>query len=355
VEGMIRVSINGFGRIGRNVLRAAFGHSQYGKKFEIVAINDLGNTKTLAHLLKYDSIYGRFHGDICQKDDGLEINNKFIKIFSEVNPLKLPWNQYDIDIVIESTGIFRNRDDAAKHIKSGAKKVIITAPAINPDLTVVLGVNESEYNKDKHHIISNASCTTNSLAPPVKIINDLFGIEKGLMTTIHSYTGDQRILDFPHKDLRRARAAATSIIPTTTGAAKAVSLVIPELKDKLDGMAVRVPTPDGSLTDFTCILKKDATVTDINEALKNAANTKLRGIMEYTEEPLVSVDIIGNPHSSIIDGLSTKVIGEKGNLVKILSWYDNEWGYSCRIVDLINYLYSKNLIFEREIEMLKEL
>jgi glyceraldehyde 3-phosphate dehydrogenase len=355
VEGMIRVSINGFGRIGRNVLRAAFGHSQYGKKFEIVAINDLGNTKTLAHLLKYDSIYGRFNGEINLKDDGIEVNGKFIKFFSQVNPLKLPWNQYDIDVVIESTGIFRKRDDAIKHLKSGAKKVIISAPAIDPDITIVLGVNENSYEKDKHQIISNASCTTNSLAPPVKILNDFFGIEKGIMTTIHSYTGDQRILDFPHKDLRRARAAATSIIPTTTGAAKAVSLVIPELSGKLDGMAVRVPTPDGSLTDFTCILKREAIVDEINDVLKKAASTKLRGIMEYSEEPLVSVDIIGNPHSSIIDGLSTKVIGGKGNLIKILSWYDNEWGYSCRVVDLINYLFSKNLIIEKEIEMLKEM
>jgi glyceraldehyde 3-phosphate dehydrogenase len=355
VEGMIRVAINGFGRIGRNALRAAFSHSQYGKKFEIVAINDLGNTKTLAHLLKYDSIYGRFNGDVKYKEDGLEINGKFIKFFSQLNPLKLPWNQYNIDIVIESTGIFKNREDSEKHLKSGAKKVIISAPAKNPDLTIVLGVNEGDYIKEKHNIISNASCTTNSLAPAVKVLNDNYGIEKGFMTTIHSYTGDQRILDFPHKDLRRARAAATSIIPTTTGAAKAVSLVIPDLKNRIDGMAVRVPTPDGSLTDFTCILKKDVTIDDVNESLKKAANTYLRGIMEYTEEPLVSVDIIGNPHSSIIDGLSTKVIREKGKFVKILSWYDNEWGYSCRLVDLINYLYSENFIFENKIEMLREL
>ena len=348
---MIRVAINGFGRIGRNVLRAAFCHSFYGKKFEIVAINDLGNTKTLAHLLKYDSIYGKFNGDIKNKEDGLEINGKFIKFFSQVNPLKLPWNQYDIDIVVESTGIFRNREDAEKHIKSGAKKVIISAPAKDPDITIVLGVNERNYDKDKHNIISNASCTTNSLAPPAKVLNDNFGIEKAFMTTIHSYTGDQRILDFPHKDLRRARAAATSIIPTTTGAAKAVSLVIPELRNKIDGIAVRVPTPDGSLTDLSCLLKKETTVEDINESLKNAANTNLRGIMEYSEEPLVSVDIIGNPHSSIIDSLSTKVIDEGKNLVKILAWYDNEWGYSCRLVDLINYLYSENFILEPKIEM----
>jgi len=342
MEGMIRVAINGFGRIGRNVLRAALGHSQYGKKFEIVAINDLGNTKMLSHLLKYDSIYGKFHGEINTRDDGIEINGRFVKFFSQVNPLKLPWNNLDIDVVIESTGMFQTREGASKHLEAGAEKIIISAPAKNPDLTVVLGVNENEYNKEKHHIISNASCTTNSLAPPVKIINDTFGIEKGIMTTIHSYTGDQRILDFPHKDLRRARAAATSIIPTTTGAAKAVSLVIPELKGKLDGMAVRVPTPDGSLTDLTCLLKRNVTSNEINDALKKATETKLNGIMEYSEEPLVSVDIIGNPHSSIIDGLSTKVIGEKGNLVKILSWYDNEWGYSCRLVDLINYIYSNN-------------
>lgn len=350
---MIRVAINGFGRIGRNVLRAAFCHSLYGKKFEIVAINDLGNTKTLAHLLKYDSIYGKFNGDIKAREDGLEINGKFIKFFSQVNPLKLPWNQYDIDIIVESTGIFRNREDAEKHIKSGAKKVIISAPAKDPDITIVLGVNEKNYDKDKHNIISNASCTTNSLAPPVKVLNDNFGIEKGFMTTIHSYTGDQRILDFPHKDLRRARAAATSIIPTTTGAAKAVSLVIPELKNKIDGIAVRVPTPDGSLTDLTCLLNKGVSVEDVNESLKNAANTSLRGIMEYSEEPLVSVDIIGNPHSSIIDSLSTKVIGEGKKLIKILSWYDNEWGYSCRLVDLINYVYSENFILESKIEMLR--
>jgi glyceraldehyde 3-phosphate dehydrogenase len=342
VEGMIKVAVNGFGRIGRNTLRASLGHSQYGKKFEIIAINDLGNTETLAHLLKYDSIYGKFNGNIEAKDDGIEVNGKHIKFLSQVNPSKLPWKDFDIDVVVESTGIFRTREGASQHLEAGAKKVIISAPAKDPDITVVLGVNEHLYDANKHHIISNASCTTNSLAPPVKVINDNFGIEQGFMTTIHSYTGDQRILDFPHKDLRRARAAAVSIIPTTTGAAKAVTLVIPELKGKLDGLAVRVPTPDGSLTDFTCTLKRDVTKQEINDTLKYAAENSLKGILQYSEEPLVSVDIVGNPHSAIVDGLSTRVNGEKGNFVKILSWYDNEWGYSCRLVDLINYIYVNN-------------
>jgi len=352
---MIRVAINGFGRIGRNVLRAALGHSQYGKKFEIVAINDLGNTEILAHLFKYDSVYGRFEGDIRAKEDGIEINGGQIKFFSQVNPSKLPWNNLDIDVAVESTGLFRTREGASKHLEAGAKKVIISAPAKDPDLTIVLGVNEHLYDMDKHNIISNASCTTNSLAPPVKVLNDNFGIEQGFMTTIHSYTGDQRILDFPHKDLRRARAAAVSIIPTTTGAAKAVALVIPELKGKIDGMAVRVPTPDGSLTDFTCILKRDVNKDEINNSFRSAAEYHLKGIMQYSEEPIVSVDIVGNPHSAIIDGLSTKVNAEHGNFLKILSWYDNEWGYSCRLVDLINYVYSGNYKATREFEMVKEL
>ncbi len=350
---MIRTAINGFGRIGRNTLRAALGHSLYGNKFEIVAINDLGNTKTLTHLLKYDSIYGKFDGNIEAKDDEIKVNGKTIKFFSQVNPLKLPWNKLNIDVVVESTGLFRKREDASRHIEAGAKKVIISAPAKDPDITVVLGVNEHLYDANKHDIISNASCTTNSLAPPVKVLNDTFGIEQGFMTTIHAYTGDQRILDFPHKDLRRARAAGVSIIPTTTGAAKAVTLVIPELKDRIDGMAVRVPTPDGSLTDFTCILKKEVTKEEINTALRKASEAKFKGIMQYTEEPLVSVDIIGNPHSAIIDGLSTKVNGEKGNLAKILSWYDNEWGYSCRLVDLINYIYVNNSKPISELEIIK--
>ena len=347
---MIRVGINGFGRIGRNTLRAALEHFQYGKKFEIVAINDLGNNAILAHLLKYDSIYGKFDGEINVRDDGIEVNGRFINFFSQVNPSNIPWGKHDIDVVVESTGVFRSRDGVTKHLDAGAKKVIISAPAKDPDITIVLGVNENMYDANKHRIISNASCTTNSLAPPVKILHDAFGVERGFMTTIHSYTGDQRILDFPHKDLRRARAAAVSIIPTTTGAAKAVALVIPELKGKLDGMAIRVPTPDGSLTDLTCQLKKDVTRDEINAELKGASETKLMGIMQYTEEPIVSVDIIGNPSSAIIDGLSTRVIGERGNFVKVLSWYDNEWGYSCRLIDLINYMFSERSVTMKTME-----
>ena len=339
---MIRVAINGFGRIGRNVLRAAVAHEQYGKTFEIVAVNDLGNVDILSHLLKYDSVYGRFNGTVNKEEDGIRVNNKFIKFFSQVNPEKLPWKDYNIDVAVEATGLFRKREGAMKHLHAGADKVVISAPATNPDFTVVLGVNEHEYNQEKHHIISNASCTTNSLAPPIKILHETFGIEEGLMTTIHSYTGDQRILDFPHKDFRRARAAATSIIPTTTGAAKAVTTVLPSLSGRLDGMAVRVPTPDGSLTDLTCRLSKEVTRDEVNHALKQASETNLKGILEYTEEPIVSVDIIGNPHSSIIDGLSTKMIGDHGSFIKVLSWYDNEWGYSNRLVDLIQYLYNSD-------------
>ena len=352
---MIRVAINGFGRIGRNVFRAALGHSQYGKKFEIIAINDLGNTEVLAHLLKYDSIYGKFNGIVNVKNDGIEVNGHVVKFYSQVNPSKLPWSDIDIDVAVESTGIFRTREGASQHLEAGAKKVIISAPAKDPDITIVLGVNEQLYDYGKHNIISNASCTTNSLAPPIKVLNDYFGIEKGFMTTIHSYTGDQRILDFPHKDLRRARAAAVSIIPTTTGAAKAVSLVIPELKDKIDGLAIRVPTPDGSITDFSCTLKKDVSVDDINSVLKNESNNRLKGIMQYSEEPLVSVDIVGNPHSAIIDGLSTKVIGDHSNFIKILSWYDNEWAYSCRLVDLINYIIIDHVNLNKDFEMVKQL
>jgi glyceraldehyde-3-phosphate dehydrogenase type I len=341
---MIRVAINGFGRIGRNVLRSALQHSQYGQKFEIIAVNDLGNTEILAHLLKYDSIYGKFCGEVTAKPEGIEVNGYHIGFFSEVNPSNLPWKKLDIDIVIESTGVFRTREGAGKHLEAGAKKVIISAPGKDPDLTIVLGVNEKMYDSNKHQIISMASCTTNSLAPPVKVLHETFGIEQGFMTTVHSYTGDQRILDFPHKDLRRARAAAVSIIPTTTGAAKAVALVIPELKGKIDGIALRVPTPDGSITDFSCVLKAPATVPEINNAFKQASQNTLKGILQYTEEPLVSVDIVGNPHSAIIDGLLTKVVGERGTFAKIFSWYDNEWGYSCRIVDLIYYLFNERLV-----------
>ncbi len=341
---MIRVAINGFGRIGRNVLRSALQHSQYGKKFEIIAVNDLGNTEILAHLLKYDSIYGKFCGDIVANPEGIEVNGSRIAFFSEVNPSNLPWKKLDTDVVIESTGVFRTREGAGKHLEAGAKKVIISAPGKDPDLTIVLGVNEKMYDSNKHQIISMASCTTNSLAPPVKVLHEAFGIEQGFMTTVHSYTGDQRILDFPHKDLRRARAAAVSIIPTTTGAARAVALVIPELKGKIDGIALRVPTPDGSITDFSCVLKVPVTVPEINNAFKQASQNTLKGILQYTEEPLVSVDVVGNPHSAIIDGLLTKVVGERGTFAKIFSWYDNEWGYSCRIVDLINYIFNERLV-----------
>jgi glyceraldehyde-3-phosphate dehydrogenase type I len=341
---MIRVAVNGFGRIGRNVLRSALQHSQYGKKFEIIAVNDLGNTEILAHLLKYDSIYGKFCGEVAAKPDGVEVNGYRIAFFSEVNPSNLPWKKLDIDIVIESTGVFRTREGAGKHLEAGAQKVIISAPGKDPDLTIVLGVNEKVYDPSKHQIISMASCTTNSLAPPVKVLHEAFGIEQGFMTTVHSYTGDQRILDFPHKDLRRARAAAVSIIPTTTGAAKAVALVMPELKGKIDGIALRVPTPDGSITDLSCVLKTHTTVSEINNAFKQASQNTLKGILQYTEEPLVSIDVVGNPHSAIIDGLLTKVIGERGTLAKIFSWYDNEWGYSCRIVDLINYMFNERLV-----------
>jgi len=348
---MIKVGINGFGRIGRNVLRAAFQHPEYNKSFEIVAINDLGDPKTLAHLLKYDSIYGKFPGEVELGESGIIVNGKLIEMFSQLKPENLDWARLDVDVVIESTGVFRKREGAAKHLQAGAKKVIISAPSPDPDVTIVLGVNEEIYNRDQHHVVSMASCTTNSIAPPVKVLNEEFGIESGFLTTVHSYTGDQRILDFPHKDLRRARAAAVSIIPTTTGAAKAVGMVLPELNGKLDGMAIRVPTPDGSITDFTAVLKTEVSRDDVNNALRKAAEGKLKGIMEYTEEPLVSRDIVGNSHSAIIDGLSTRVIGERGNLVKIFSWYDNEWGYSCRLVDLINFMFSPNpnTSFENEI------
>ena len=339
---MIRVAINGFGRIGRNTLRAALQHPEYNKSFEVVAINDLGDPKTLAHLLKYDSIYGRFPGEVEISDNVMMVNNKPIRLFSKLNPADLEWKKLDVDVVVESTGVFRRREGAAKHLEAGAKKVIISAPSADPDVTIVLGVNEEQYDEDKHDVISMASCTTNSIAPPVKILHDEFGIESGFLVTVHSYTGDQRILDFPHKDLRRARAAAVSIIPTTTGAAKAIGKVVPDLNGKLDGMAIRVPTPDGSITDFTAVLKTEVSRDEVNQVLRGSTEKKLKGIMEYTEEPLVSRDIIGNPHSAIIDGLSTRVIGEKGNLVKIFSWYDNEWGYSCRLIDLINYIHSPN-------------
>ena len=333
----VKIAINGFGRIGRNVFRAAEGV----KGFDIVAVNDLTDPKTLAHLLKYDSVHGIFAGDVSATDSAIVVNGKTIQVCKEKDPAALPWKQLGVDIVIESTGRFTDRADAQKHIDAGAKKVIISAPAKGEDLTVVMGVNETAYQPASHHILSNASCTTNCLAPVAKVILEQFGIVKGLMTTVHAYTNDQMILDLPHKDLRRARAAAMSMIPTTTGAAKAVSLVLPQLKGKLDGLAVRVPTPNVSLVDLVVTTEKDTTVAEVNAALKAAANGPLKGVLIFCEEPLVSKDFNGNPASSIVDGLTTAVIG--GNMVKVMSWYDNEWGYSNRIVDLVNYLIAKGL------------
>lgn len=304
-------------------------------------MNDLTDPRTLGHLLKYDSVFGRFECEVSSGKDSLSVDGKEIKVLSERDPANLPWKDLGVEIVVESTGFFTSKEGASKHLDAGANKVIISAPATDPDVTIVMGVNHTDYDSSNHNIISNASCTTNCLAPVAKVLNDNFGIEKGFMTTIHSYTGDQRILDFPHKDLRRARAAAINIIPTTTGAARAIALVIPELKGKLDGMSLRVPTPNGSINDLVVKIEKEATREDINSAFESAANGSLKGILQYTEEPLVLTDIVGNPHSSIVDGLCTTVIGGKGNLAKILSWYDNEWGFSNRMVDLMKYIGKK--------------
>lgn len=330
----IKVGINGFGRIGRNAFKIA--QERLNKDVEIVAINDLTDAKTLAHLLKYDSLFGRFNGTVEVGENSLIVNGREIKICAERDPKNLPWKELGVDIVVESTGLFTKKEKAAAHIEAGAKKVIISAPATGEDITIVLGVNEDKYDPANHHVISNASCTTNCLAPFAKVLDENFGIEQGLMTTVHAYTNDQRILDLPHSDLRRARAAAQSIIPTTTGAAKAVALVLPQLKGKLNGLAMRVPTPTVSVTDLVCTVKKETTLEEVNGALKKAAEGELKGIMAFSEEPLVSMDFRGDSHSSIVDGLSTMVIG--GNMVKVVSWYDNEWGYSTRIVDLVNYV-----------------
>jgi len=329
----VKVAINGFGRIGRNVFRAAFKKNV---DLEFVAVNDLTDAKTLAHLLKYDSTFGKFEGEVSYTDDALIVNGKQIKIFKETDPAKLPWKELGVDIVIESTGRFTNKDDAIKHIHAGAKKVIISAPAKNEDITIVMGVNENMYDPANHHVISNASCTTNCLAPIAKVINDKFRIKKGMMTTVHSYTNDQRILDLPHKDLRRARSAAMSIIPTTTGAAKAIHLVIPELEGKLNGFAMRVPTPDVSVVDLVAEVEVPVTAEEVNAALKEASETYMKGILGYSEEPLVSMDYKGDDRSSIVDAPLTMVID--GTLVKVVSWYDNEWGYSNRVVDLAKYI-----------------
>jgi len=332
----IKVGINGFGRIGRCALRRGIDNSG----LEFVAVNDLTDTKTLAHLLKYDSVHGRFDGEIEASGDAIQVNGREIKVLNAKDPAQLPWKEMGVDLVMESTGLFRDRDNAAKHLKAGAKKVIISAPAKNPDITIVMGVNENKYEPENHHIISNASCTTNCLAPVTKVLVENFGIKKGLMTTIHSYTSDQRILDLPHKDLRRARAGALSMIPTTTGAAAAVSLVLPELKGRLDGMAIRVPTPNVSLVDLVVETEKETTREKVNEALKTAAESSLKGILFYSEEELVSCDFNGNCYSSVVDGPNTNVIG--GNMVKVLSWYDNEMGYASRMVDLALY-FARNL------------
>jgi glyceraldehyde 3-phosphate dehydrogenase len=333
----IKVGINGFGRIGRNVVRAGL----HNPEVEFVAANDLTDTKTLAHLFKYDSILGQLSEDISAEGDSVRVGDKKIKIFAIKDPAEIDWSGLGAQVVVESTGRFTDAVDAKKHLRGSVKKVIISAPAKGEDLTLVLGVNDSMYDPAKHNIISNASCTTNCLAPVVKVLNDTFGIEKGSMTTVHSYTNDQNVLDFPHKDLRRARAAALNMIPTSTGAAKAIGLVVPELKGKLDGYAMRVPTPDVSVVDFVAVLKKDTSTEEVNAALQQAANNGLKGILAYTEDPVVSTDLLHNPNSSIVDAELTKVLG--GNLVKVVSWYDNEWGYSNRIVDLIVFLGKKGL------------
>ena len=333
----VKVGINGFGRIGRNVVRAGLHNANV----DFVAVNDITDTKTLAHLLKYDSVLGPLGEPVTVEGDGLRIGKKHLKVFAVKDPGELDWNSVGAQIVIESTGRFTDAKDACKHIRGTVKKVIISAPAKNEDITVVLGVNENAYDPKKHNIISNASCTTNCLAPLVKVLYDKFGIQKGSMTTIHSYTNDQNVLDFPHKDLRRARAAAMNMIPTTTGAAKAIGLVMPQLKGKLDGYSMRVPTPDVSVVDLVAVTDRAVTAEEVNGALKEAAGGALRGILAYTEDPVVSTDMLHNPNSSIVDGEMTKVLD--GNLVHVLSWYDNEWGYSCRVVDLVEFLAKKGL------------
>src|SRR5687767_13651514 len=333
----VKVGINGFGRIGRNIMRAAMKHTD----IDFVAVNDLTNAATLAHLLKYDSVIGNLDADVKASGDGISVNGDEFKVLAVKDPAQLPWKDLGVDVVFESTGIFTDRDGAAKHLAAGAKKVIITAPAKKPDVTVVLGVNEGVYDPSTHQIISNASCTTNCLAPLAKVLHESFGIKKGWMTTVHSYTNDQQLLDLPHKDLRRARAAALSIIPTTTGAASAVGEVLPELKGKLDGIAMRVPTPNVSVVDLAAILEKKTTKEEVNAAFKEAAEGSLKGILQFVEAPLVSIDFKGNDHSSILDAPYTSVMD--GDFVKVLSWYDNEWGYSSRCVDLLRFLKKKGL------------
>jgi glyceraldehyde 3-phosphate dehydrogenase len=343
----LRLAINGFGRIGRCFVKVALKDKEFMNLVDIVAINDLTDTKTLAHLFKYDSVFGKFDGTVEVDNGGsnninnnsvLVVNNLPIRVISEKDPSRLPWKDLNIDIVLESSGKFNDAKEAKKHIEAGAKKVVISAPAKQPDATILMGVNNNLYDNNKHRIVSMASCTTNCLAPVIKVLNDKFGIENGYMTTTHAYTNDQRLLDLPHKDLRRARAAMMSIIPTTTGAAKAIGTVIPELNGKIDGMALRVPVSDGSIAYMVLTLKKEVNREEINKVLRDASITELKGIMEYTEEPIVSSDIIGNPHSSIVDGLSTMVLGDRSKIVKVLSWYDNEWSFACRLIDLIKFV-----------------
>jgi glyceraldehyde 3-phosphate dehydrogenase len=330
---MATFAINGFGRIGRMVLRAMDSDTLK----NVVAINDLTDNKTLAHLLKWDSVAGKFDGEVSYDDESITVNGHKIKAFAERDPSALPWGDLGVDVVLESTGFFASRDGANKHISAGAKKVVISAPAKDPDITMCLGINDGDYDAANHHIVSNASCTTNCLAPMVKVLHDTFGVEGGVMSTIHSYTGDQRLLDAPHGDLRRARSAAVNIVPSSTGAARAIAEVIPAMKGKLNGGAFRVPTPTGSVTDFTAVLSKSASNEEVNAALKAAADGPMKGVLEYSEEPLVLQDIVGNPHSCILDGLSTMGVME-GKMVKVVGWYDNEWGYSNRAVDMMNKL-----------------
>lgn len=338
---VMNIAVNGFGRIGRCFVRAALADKEFRELAKIVAINDLTDGRTLAHLFKYDSTFGKYDRVVDVRENEIIIDGQVIKVFSENDPSKLPWHDLSIDLVIESSGKFNDAKEAIKHIAAGAKKVIISAPAKDPDATILLGINEGLYDNNKHNVISMASCTTNCLAPVLKILNDKFGIDRGYMTTCHAYTNDQRILDLPHKDLRRARAAMMSIIPTSTGAAKAIGSVIPELSGKMDGMALRVPVSNGSIVDVVVTLKKEVTKEEVNKVLKNSADTDLKGIMMYTEEPIVSSDIIGEPASSIVDGLSTMVLGGKGNLVKVMSWYDNEWSFACRLIDLVKFVIRK--------------
>ena len=328
----VKVGINGFGRIGRNVVRAGLHRSD----IEFVAVNDLTDTKTLAHLLKYDSVLGPLHEEVKADGDSITVGGKKLKVFAQKDPAQLDWSSVGAEVVVESTGFFTDAKEAAKHLRGSVKKVIISAPASNEDITLVLGVNDNMYDKAKHHVVSNASCTTNCLAPVVKVLHESFGILKGSMTTIHSYTNDQKVLDFPHKDLRRARAAAINMIPTSTGAAKAIGLVMPQLKGKLDGYSMRVPTPNVSVVDFVAVLAKDTTTADVNAALKAAADGPMKGYLAYTDDPVVSSDMLKNPHSSIVDTQLTKVLD--GNLAKVVAWYDNEWGYSNRVIDLIPFL-----------------